>query len=48
MDEDIRLLADPDLLAECARVGSAVEVLAERYRALGEEFSRRAAARWAG
>jgi hypothetical protein len=46
MNEDISQLADPELLAECARVGAAVETLAERYQALSDEFSRRAAARW--
>ena len=46
MNEDFTQLADPDLLAECATVGAAVAVLAERYRALSAEFSRRAEARW--
>ena len=39
---DLRVLT----LAECAQVGSAVEFLAERYRALSAEFSRRAAGQW--
>jgi hypothetical protein len=46
MDEDFTQLADPDLLAECARAGAAAEVLAERYQALSAEFTRRAEARW--
>jgi hypothetical protein len=46
MDEDVTQLADPDLLAECARVGAAVQALAERYQALSAEFTRRAEARW--
>lgn len=46
MDEDVRQLADLDLLAECVRVGNAAAALNRRYQALSDEFIRRAAARW--
>jgi hypothetical protein len=46
MDEDFRQLDDPALLAEAERMRAAVAALAEKYRALREEYARRAGARW--
>lgn len=46
MNEDYTQLDDPDLLAEAERTRAAVTALTERYQALGEEFTRRAAAQW--
>jgi hypothetical protein len=45
-DEPITQLDDPALLTERTRVREELEVLAERYRALSEELSRRAAGPW--
>jgi hypothetical protein len=48
MDEDFTQLDDPELLAEAERTQAAATALTERYQALSAEFSRRAAAQWAG
>lgn len=47
MNEDFTRLDDPDLLAEAERVRAAVAALTERFRALSDEFTRRAAGQWA-
>jgi len=46
MNEDFTQLDDPALLAEAERTRAAVAALTEKYRALSEEFARRAAAQW--
>jgi hypothetical protein len=46
MNEDFTQLDDPALLAEAERTRAAVAALTEKYRALCEEYARRADARW--
>jgi hypothetical protein len=46
MNEDFTQLDDPALLAEAERTRATVAALTEKYRALREEYARRAGARW--
>jgi hypothetical protein len=46
MNEDYTQLDDPALLAEVERTRVAVAALTEKYRALSEEYARRAGTRW--
>jgi len=45
-DEPITQLDDPALLTEYSRVREQLQALAERYQALSDELSRRAAGLW--
>jgi hypothetical protein len=45
-DEPITQLDDPALLTEHSRVREELEALTERYQALSDELSRRAAGLW--
>jgi hypothetical protein len=45
-DEPIIQLDDPALLRERSRVREQLQALTERYRALSDELSRRAAGLW--